>query len=152
MSTEWKDMKLSRIEAAKVGLSPKQQKNLRLELLERIVIRIDTYSETCESCATVQRDAVDMLASSLTSSNFNKKEYDRLINGLIKHLKDVHKLQDEGENASTYMALGMMFGMVFGMTVFKTLGMTMGLSIGMALGVAVGSGIDKKNKENGKCI
>lgn len=152
MSTEWKEMTINRLEATKVHLNPKQQKGLKLDLLERIINRVDEFSDTCESCSTLQKEAVAMMVSSLTASNFNRKEYNRLMNGVVKHMKDEHKLHEEGENTSTYMALGMSLGMVFGMTVFKAMGLAIGLSLGMTIGMAIGSSMDKKNKAEGKCL
>lgn len=141
------------------SLDKKKVNRFRLEILKRIAVRTDKFSNGgCLECVE-NKESINKLLIMLEENENEQaagyKSYSLLVKKLIEHLQKVHGLIEEGANVSTWMPLGMMFGMCFGMCfgmLIKSIGLSIGLSLGLAIGVAVGAGMDDKAKKEGKMI
>lgn len=142
-----------RIDQLRNNVSPKEEKKLELDKVERIMKRLEQFSPECETCAqdrTILEENLDRL---LEKSEMNPEDFERLkkVKGeMISHLQKTHKLVPEGQNVGVYMAIGISIGTSLGLTVFDNIGI--GLSLGLALGVAIGSGKDAEAKKKGLTI
>lgn len=128
----------------------KKAGELRLDLLEKVVQRLNSFSQ-CQEC----QEYLCSLDETLDSlSNGLEKQvvegYQRLINEIVSHLQDEHKLIEEGHHMSLYMSLGMSVGLVFGLVVFDNL--ALGLSFGISIGAGIGLSIDAAAKKKGDII
>ena len=133
-------------------IDDKQAKTLELDLLKRIIIRLQAFD--CTECANNLSELsgyvnyLDENKNSLEKQEL--KEYRKIIEEIKTHLQKEHGLVPQGYYLSVYMSIGMSIGLVFGLTVFDNL--ALGLPIGMAIGIAIGSGIDADYKKKGKII
>ena len=133
-------------------LNQKQIKRLKLDLLKRIIERLDDYDETCDICKEHLETIDDMISHDRVFKIFETgsfKEYDSQINNIIKHLEKQHKLIPNGYYMNQYMVLGMIFGTALG-TVFNNIGL--GISLGMCIGIVLGSSLDANAKKKGNVI
>ena len=130
----------------------KQAKTLDLDLLKRIIIRLQSFDcNECTNYLSEMNEFVNYLNGNINSLEKQKlKEFWKTIEEIKTHLQKEHGLVPEGYYQSIYMSLGMSIGLLFGLTIFDNL--AMGLPIGMSIGLAIGAGIDADYKKKGKTI
>ena len=141
---------ITELNSIKLNLDAKQIKKLQIDRLERIISRLDQYSEGCNECEKhlefIETDVIDKLKA-LDKQNINY--YNLHINKIIAHLRNKHKLAVEGQYMAMSMSLGMAMGMVLGLTLKNT---TFGIGPGLCIGIAIGVAIDADAKKKGKVI
>ncbi|KPU44464.1 hypothetical protein OXPF_19580 [Oxobacter pfennigii] len=138
----------------KKQLGDKEVKKFNLEFLKRAAVRMNSFSNTCETCEKHMEELAIFVEYLSTKSDFlekqDQKEYQRRVNDIVTHLTKAHKLVTEGHYLSIGIALGLCFGLVFGQTLFDNL--SLGMPIGMCIGLAMGSGMDADAKKKGLVI
>ena len=137
-------------------LNIKQAGSVKLNLLERIVKRLNSFSDTCDACRESTRnlkvftDKMDTSWESFNKTDF--KPYHIALKYCISHLEKNHKLVTEGYYASLYMAIFMPIGIAMGIAFNASWGIAIGVAVGMCIGLAVGSGMDADAKKKGQVI
>lgn len=127
---------------------------LELEKWDRIVDRLDEFSQECDTCKAYF-DAVEthLLQLADQKAEFTKeevKENHQKVNEIESHLTEKHSLVTSSHYLSIYIALGTSFGLLFGLLFFDNI--ALGLPIGLAIGVGVGTALDNDAKKKGKTI
>jgi len=138
-------------------LSKKDAKKYKLDLLLRIAKRIDDFSHTCGECQAFQQEITGLTQQLSLLVQMPSKEslkgHSKAINGMVSHLKKVHKLVDKGHYLGMGIGIGMAVGAGLGAALGTALGNpAIGTPIGIAIGLAIGTYLDKKAKEEGKVI
>jgi hypothetical protein len=132
----------SRIEAAKPGLTLKDQKRLRLPLVVRVARHLEALSVGCETCPG-HHIAISGLVDSLDKVDdwtlADWKAYYRSVDSIIKHLKTAHKMVEEGDNVAMWIGVGVAIGAGIGVAFGQV---AIGAGIGVAFGVAIGGMLD----------
>ncbi len=86
----------------------------KIDRLERISERIDTFSDTCEHCKGLKPE-VESIAAGISElkngSTHHRAEYERRNEEIVKHLRKVHGLEQAIYNTSLYTLLGMIAGL-----------------------------------------
>lgn len=141
-----------RIKAARPGISLKDQKRLRLDMVIRVARRLDARSLGCETCHG-HRTAIDSLVARLDTADSwtlgEWKAYYRSLDGMIKHLKTAHKMAEEGDNMAMWVGAGAAIGAGVGAAFGQ---IAIGAGIGVALGAAVGGMMDAIAHKQGRVI
>ncbi len=138
----------------KTNLDSQTLKKLDLDLFERIIKRLESFSSECLECSQML-GSLDEHFNRLKSRKGQLYKMDFRDNGIklntiISHLQTKHKLVSEGQNLGIYLPLGLCIGLVFGMTIFDNI--ALGMPIGMCLGIAIGSSMDADAKKKGMTI
>lgn len=143
---------LEKIDIIYNEIGDKQAKILELDLLKRIIVRLQSFD--CTECANYLFEMgvyINYLEENKNLLERQKiKEYRKSVEEIKSHLQKKHGLVPEGYYLSIYMSLGMSVGLIFGLAILDNL--AMGLPIGMAIGLAIGSGIDSDYKKKGRTI
>jgi hypothetical protein len=135
-------------------IDSQKAKQLDLEMFNRIIKRLHSFSQECEECnihlndLSVHIKELKNRSAQLDDRDF--KNHKTKINNIISHLQNKHHLVTEGHYLSIYMSFGMSIGLLFGMLIFDNL--ALGLPLGTALGIAIGSGVDADAKKKGKTL
>jgi len=142
----------SRIQALRPNLSLKDQKRLRLDMVIRVARRLDSLSIGCEACPG-HRGAINRLIESLDS--FDKwalddwKTYYRSLDTIIRHLKQAHRLAEEGDQMGLWLAVGAGVGTALGVAFDRV---SLGIALGVAGGLALGALLDAVAHKQGRVI
>lgn len=154
MNNDLSEKLMKDIEELKSSINGQAVKKLDLDLLTRIVKKLDSISPECEKCSLTLDELEKHIKQlkdrgALLNENDFKQNKSKL-NDIVSHLQKQHKLVTEGYYLGIYMSLGMSIGLVFGLLIFKNI--ALGLPIGMCLGIAIGSGMDADAKKKGMVI
>lgn len=129
-------------------------KQLNLDILERVIHRMDSYSSDCTICNSFlieQQGHIRVLKQQQRQpEGINSKEHHRKTRGILPHLKQAHQLVNAGFYTGMYMSLGISVGLMLGLLLFDNI--ALGLPIGLGTGLAIGASMDAKAKKNGKVI
>lgn len=138
----------------KANIDDKLAKKLDLELLERMIKRINSFSQECDECnrklSKLERHINELRRRNGQLSKEDFKQHNIIVNNVKEHMQKAHNLVAEGYYMSVYMSLGMSMGLLFGMLLFDNT--VLGLPIGMSLGIAIGSGLDADAKKKGRVL
>jgi hypothetical protein len=157
VGSQWYNRIATDIEQYRVTLGQKDFKKHKLDLLLRIAKRVDGFSTTCSECEKLKQDITNLVQEmSMLIQMPNKagfKRHAKAIEGMVEHLKKVHKLVEKGH----YMGMGIGIGMAIGAVAGGSLGAILdntglGTAIGVGLGLAIGGYLDRKAREEGRVI
>lgn len=129
-------------------------RKLNVEMVERMIKRLDSFSSDCEECNNYLNELGDYLL--LHKEELEKlekisvKQYRQMITNITFHLQKKHKLVTQGYYLGIYIGLFLSVGLIFGMVVFDNL--AIGMSIGMLIGVVIGQSLDENAKKKGLMI
>lgn len=141
------------IEVLKGMLTEKEVKKLDFDLLQRIIIRLNSFD--CNECKEYLQEIDEhtkmLIEKGKPVDKSDFEGYQKKISDSISHLQKEHKLVREGYYMSVYMPLGMSVGLVFGLAIFEN-NIALGLPMGMCIGIAIGSGLDADAKKKGRTI
>ena len=157
VGSQWYNRIATEISQYQITLSKKDAKKYKLDLLLRIARRVDDFSSYCGECQAFQQE-ITGLTQQLSllvqmPSKESLKSHSKAINGMVSHLKKVHKLVDKGHYLGMGIGIGMAVGAGLGAALGTALGNTaIGTPIGIAIGLAIGTYLDKKAKEEGRTI
>ncbi len=150
--SDWYNRTVKAINLHKDTFSKKDSKKYKLDLLLRLVKRVDEFSTTCGECQMFQPEITKLTEGLYYVFNMPKEEsksYFKTISNITKHLQKQHKLVKEGQSMGIGIAIGIGIGAAFG-AIFDNPGG--GTAIGIAIGVAIGKYMDNKAKKEGKVI
>jgi thiamine pyrophosphate-dependent acetolactate synthase large subunit-like protein len=153
--SDWYNRTTKEIGSRKDMLSPKDAKKYKLDLLLRIVGRVEEFTSMCGECQLSQQEITTLsqdLGYLLQMPKPNKearKRYFKAIDNIVKHLQKEHKLVTEGQNKGKWILAGMAISAAIGAVLDQP---GIGTVIGFAIGIAIGSYMDKKAKEEGRVI
>jgi len=137
----------SELDALKERIDGPTAKKLNIQLLKRIILRIETFSTECKDCTGYITELENHLK---TLEPHKVKDHNGKINKIKTHLQKEHNLLPEGYYLSMYMSLGVSFGLMLGLLFSRNI--ALGLPLGMSAGVAIGAGMDADAKKKGKTI
>jgi len=140
--------------------SKRDYKKYKLDLLLRMAKIVASFSADCFECQNFQGKITKLaedLGNLVQASKEERKSYFKMINSILKHLQERHKLITEGENLGIWIGIGVAIGggmgIVFGIGSDNIgMGIPIGAGIGIAIGSAIGSYMDAKAKKEGKVI
>ncbi len=151
--SNWYDKIVKEINLHKDTLNQKDQKKYKLDLLQRVARRVDSFSASCGQCQLFQQDitgfATELSLLTQMPSKEGIKSYSRKLNEMVKHLQKEHKLVSEGQYMGIGVAIGVGIGTAFGAVLDNT---GVGTGIGTAIGIAIGAYLDKKAKKEDRII
>ena len=150
--SDWYNRTAKVINLHKDTFSKKDSKKYKLDLLLRLVRRVDDFSATCGECQMFQPEITKLAEGLYYVFNISKEEsksYFKTISHITKHLKKQHKLVSEGQYMGTWTGIGIAIGAALG-AIFDNPGA--GTAIGVATGLAIGRYMDNKAKKEGKII
>ena len=151
--SNWYNRTVKEINLHKDTLSKKDSKKYKLDLLLRIVRRVDDFSSYCGECQTFQGEITRLIADLGNLIQLPGKEshrsYNKAINSIVKHLQKHHKLVTEGQNIGIWMAIGVGIGTAIGAALDNP---GIGTAIGVAIAVTIGKYMENKAKKEGKII
>ncbi len=150
--SDWYNRTVKAINLHKDTFTKKDSKKYKLDLLLRLVKRVDDFSATCGECQMFQPEITKLAEGLYYVFNMPEEEsksYSKTISNITKHLQKQHKLVKEGQSMGIGIAIGIGIGAAFG-AIFENPGA--GTAIGIAIGVAIGKYMDNKAKKEGKVI
>jgi len=126
-------------------LSPKEIKKKKLDLLQRLIERVDQYENSCSVCSNYDT-VIDSIMDKLED---NDSSYIHDINIIRVHMIRTHKLLEEGYNIAIFLILGVLVGVITGLI---SNNYSMFLALGIASGVAIGTIVENKAKKDNKIL
>ncbi len=113
---------------------------LRVPEFKRNVSRTDTFSESCPFCKQQQifiAEAVSKIEETVNEPGESRREYDRLIYRISKHMQKEHGFYAPYYFSYLYSFFGILAGLILGYILMKTVPgySTEMLSIGFTLGL-----------------
>lgn len=154
MDNELFEKIINDIAELRTEIDDKKAKKLNLVLLERVVKRVNSFSEGCEECKKylieLNNHIENIINNHKNSEKIDFKEYRHKMNITISHLQKEHKLVPENYYMGAFMSVGISIGFIFGLLLFDT--QSMGISIGLVMGLAIGSAKDSDCKKKGITI
>ena len=135
----------------------KEAKKLKLDSLLKIAGRVDRFSETCGECQLLQQEVKNLVGELGNLSQFPgreaRRQYNRSVDGFMKHLQKQHKLVRKGYYLSIWSGIGFGVGAGVG-AALEQFGLNAGIGtfLGILLGLAVGWYLDRKAKQEDRVI
>ena len=150
--SDWYNRTAKAVNFHKDTFNKKESKKYKLDLLLRLVKRVDDFSAYCGECQIFQQDITRLtedLGNISLMSKDEQKSYSRTINNIVKHLQKKHKLVSKGQNMGIWMAIGTGIGTALGIALGNP---GIGPALGVGIGLAVGSYLDNKAKKEGRVL
>lgn len=149
----WYEKTIKEISPYRDTLSKSDVKKYKLDLLMRVIKRVDSFSGMCGQCQLFQPEITE-LAQNLGNliqvpNKEQRRDYFKAIDNIVKHLQTEHKLVNEGQYFGLWMTVGTGVGTALGIATGNT---AIGAAIGIVLGLAIGAYMDRKAKAEGKII
>ncbi|MFC1962222.1 hypothetical protein ACFLWN_04180 [Chloroflexota bacterium] len=139
------------------ALSEKEAKKLKLDLVLKIVGRVDQFSDTCGECQLIQQEMKSLVGGLGNFTQFPgreaRRQYHRSVGNFLKHLQKEHKLVRPGYYMGIWSGIGFGFGAAIGVAL-EQLGLSAGIGtvLGIMLGLVIGRYLDKKAKQEDRVI
>jgi len=122
----------------------KEVKVKRLELVKRIVLRLDEIKDLNLGIANKTLMLVEYTVQSIDD---DRKEYFKKYRSMLTHLSENYGLVPKGETSGKYLAIGLTFGTSFGVVFGSmTSNISIGIAIGTGVGLSLGAGIGAKKE------
>ena len=153
---DWYKAVVKEIDKHEDKFSKRDHKKYKLDLLLRMAKRVASFSADCVECQNFQGEITKLaedLGNLVQASKEERKSYFKMINSILKHLQERHKLITEGENVGIWIGIGIAIGL--GMGIAFGVGsdnIGVGIAIGVGIGIAIGSCMDAKAKKEDKVI
>ncbi|MFC2067129.1 glycine zipper family protein [Chloroflexota bacterium] len=152
--SDWYNRAVKELNLHRDTLSKKDAKKYKLDLLLRIVKRVDDFSSYCGECQSFKGEITGLIVElgtlvQLTDNKAGRRSHNKATATIVKHLQKTHKLVSEGYYKGIWMAIGTGIGVAIGAALGNA---SIGTPLGIGIGLAVGSYLDKKAKQEGKVI
>jgi hypothetical protein len=131
----------------------------KLDRLEKITVKIDEFSSTCEECQKLKTDIetlVETIHLLANGSPSDRKIFEKNNESYMKHLSENHGLVQETYYLSKYTLLGILVGtlIIGGISyiinpLYAKLGILIGFAVGLTIGRVYGKKLDKAKKLEG---
>lgn len=141
-------------------ITPEITKRLKLDLTEKIVHRLSSFSNGCIECQNYMH-SLEVNLKDIKEVVFQKEQnllkgYFTNLKSITMHLQKKHKFVTEGYYTNIYMSMGVALGLPFGTSfslLLDNLAFTgIGLPIGLIIGLSIGAALDKKAKKDRRVI
>ena len=125
----------------------------RIEEFKRNIKRVEEFSNSCPYCQKQKTDiskAVDQIDKAVNTPGKERRNYDRLISRLARHMEKEHGFYAPYYFTYLYSFFGMVFGLVFGYLLLKLLSqynwamLSLGFVVGLIAGYIWGTAKDNK--------
>lgn len=154
MDSQQVEQLLNDIKAFRNVCGEKLAKKLNLDLTERIVNHLASFSAECTDCEhDLQMLKIHIEKLTTEEMPITKeilKEHRRLMEKISAHLRKKHNLADEGTYIAMFSLLGPTLGFILGLTAFDSV--SLGLLSGVCLGVLFGAVMEMNARKKGKII
>jgi hypothetical protein len=141
-----------KLEVFRNELEPKEFRTYNIELLIKVVLKLDELSSNCLNCEEL-KESIDLIIDSI---KVNKKVYSNEFKKVLVHLGNRHGIFPEGEKISMFTAMGLSLGVAFGLALSSSVdGVAMlpiGIGVGLVFGTSYGTYVEKKLKALGKLL
>ena len=153
VKSEWYNRIHNELLMLKSTMSSGDYKKYKVEMVSRIVARVDSFSEICGECESARQE-INNIVNDLRnliqlSSKEARKNYYQTIDNITKHLKKEHKLITRGQYFGICIGIGLALSSGIG-TAFGEPGI--GPGIGIAIGVAIGYALEEKARREGRIL
>ena len=101
------------IDRHKDKFSKRDYKKCKLDLLLRMAKRVANFSANCVECQNFQGEITKLsedVGNLVQASKEERKSYFKMINRILKHLQERHKLITEGENFAIWIGVWIAIG------------------------------------------
>ena len=143
------------------GARDKDKLFFRINEFKRNISRVDEFSNSCPTCKHEMiniSDAVKTIDEAVNSPGKTRREYDRLISRLSRHMQKEHGFFAPFHHSYIFALYGVVGGIIIGFILFKIrpqyrLEMfAIGISIGLIVSYIIGSIKDKKVRSEKKLM
>lgn len=121
-----KDLLLRQIADIRKEISSKRTKQLGLDLTEKIVHRLSSFSHECMECENymhiLEVNIADIMRVVCQQEQNSLEEYFANLKSITTHLQKKHKLVTEGYYTGLYMSIGTALGLPLGMVFSQRIG------------------------------
>jgi len=133
----------------------------RIEEFKRNISRVDDFHSTCADCKRFQTDiseVVDSIGEAIKTPGRNRRQYDKLISRLSKHIKKEHKFYPPYYFSYVYALIGLIGGAILGLFLFglkpelKVEMFSIGIATGLVLSYILGSIKDHRIRSEKKLM
>jgi len=150
---EWYKNIVKAISLYKDSLSENEYKKYKLDLLLRIVKRVDGFSAICGECQLFQPEITGLVQyignlARIPDKEARKRHF-KAVDTFTKHLQKQHKLVTKWQYLSMWSGIGAGIGIAFGAALDNS---GIGTAIGTVVGVLIGLAMDAKAKREGRII
>ncbi|MCD4829535.1 MAG: hypothetical protein K8R90_08940 [Candidatus Cloacimonetes bacterium] len=147
-----KTMRVQSFESAtdSLGLTKRQVKRYSLDLLPRIIARLEENAPECETCRQLAQDSDYMLSllPQIPNSRAERRTFKRRLKKMENHLLKAHRIVREGY----YLAICAGIGASFGAALIAATDNPGFVGVGVALGVGIGATLDKKARDESRVL
>jgi len=149
----WSTELKTQIDTKLEGVNEKDLRFFRIDEFKRNVSRIDSFSSTCSECKKEQQYIVEMVSGideAIKNVGSKRREYDRLISKLSKHIQKKHGFYAPYYFTYIYSLVGFVIGGIIGYLMMdinpelKLELFCLGFAIGLLPTYIIGSFKDKK--------
>ncbi len=160
---------MSKLNTWSVGINRKLEKQrdnihksdyrfFNIAALQKVAERLDQFSDECSTCNNMKTDMeklVDNLPEYLSGNLQKRREFEKLSNTPINHLRKKHKLYPPNYFTSVYTLFGFVGGIAVGCgiaLIVPSVNLLRGITIGFVMGLLAGyiGGIIKDRKQKQK--
>jgi len=133
----------------------------RIDEFKRNVTRVEEFMPTCADCKRIQTDIIETVKSideAVKTPGRERREYDRLISRLSKHIQKEHKFYPPYYFSYVYALIGLLGGALLGYLLFvikpehKIEMFSIGISAGLILSYILGTIKDRKIRTDKKIM
>lgn len=142
-------------------LYKKDFKFYQVDLFLKFAKKIDVLNAECDECNTIKSDieqVAENLSHYLKGDIASRKEYERILNRISKHLKKTHGIFPAQFYLYNFSFIGIISGLALGSLSYfiakeyLTLGLLSGFTLGLIAGRIIGKIKDKKLAREGKVL
>ncbi|WP_346856743.1 hypothetical protein [uncultured Draconibacterium sp.] len=157
----WSTQLNSQIDEKLIGVNEKDIRFFRIDEFKRNVSRIDAFSSSCHECQQQKQyiqEAVDSIDKAIKNVGSKRRDYDKLISKLSKHMQKEHGFYAPYYFTYMYSFLGIVAGGLIGYLVmnlnpeYQLELFCLGFAIGLLPPYVVGSVKDKKIRRQKKLM
>lgn len=136
----WKDLIIKNIDNKLEGTREKDIRFYRIDEFKRNIARVDSFSKSCPFCQQQKipvSEITDKIDEAINVPGKSRREFDRLISRLSKHIQKEHGFYAPYYFSYYYSFFGIVIGLIIGFILIKinpTLWVEM-LSIGFMIGL-----------------
>ena len=155
--SSWSENILQQIDNNLKAIKEKDLRFYRIDEFKRNISRVDTFSETCSACKNEMvniSEIVNNIEEAVNVPGNKRREYDRLISRLSKHIQKEHGFYPPYYFTYFYSFWGILSGLFFGYLLFKITAdnnyvwVSLGFFIGIITGYVWGHLKDKKLRKS----
>ena len=155
--SQWCNNQVAKIDEYTKDSTERQLRSVSIGYLEKLILRVDQFSSDCSTCENYKTSLeknVEQLNNLENLTKEEKKEYRRMNNEILKHLKKEHKIVEIREYIHIFLIIGVVLGVLSALLLgdIYPIFMEYGFAGGAIGGVAIGFILDKKAQREGRLL